>query len=193
MNEKSQFLKALFKNPLGVGAIAPSSKELAALMVNGIEPRHDAMLLELGVGTGAVTEAIAEILPDNSSYLGVEIDFKLASLVQKKFPDLNIVNADACTACELHKKYELGRVQYILSGIPFVSLPKDACESILEEVHFFMDKGSLFRTFQYVHGYFTPPAKRLRDHMNERYGPMQKSAVVLNNLPPAFTLTWQTT
>ena len=192
MNEKKQFLRALLKNPLGVGAVAPSSKKLAKLMVEGLEPSKDSVILELGVGTGAITEAIAEVLPDGRSYLGIEIDKELAALVQTKFPDLFILNADACSASEIHSELGLGEVRYILSGIPFVSLPKEICDGILAEIGVFMKKGCLFRTFQYAHGFYTPPAKRLRDHMNERYGPMEKSPVVLKNLPPAFTLTWNT-
>ncbi|MDH3493684.1 MAG: hypothetical protein OEM82_09055 [Acidobacteriota bacterium] len=192
MNEKSHFLKALLKNPLGVGAVTPSSKKLAELMVAGIEPGHDALLLELGVGTGALTSAISDILPDASCYLGIEIDEKLVGFVREKFPDLNILTADACTASDLHLKLALGNVRYILSGIPFVSLPKKVCENILCEVDAFMDKGSLFRTFQYIHGFYTPPAIRLRERMNRRYGPVETSPVVLNNLPPAITLTWKT-
>ena len=193
MNEKSQFLKALFKNPLGVGAIAPSSSELAALMVEGVKAGEDAVVLELGVGTGAITAAISDVLPNNSSYLGVEIDQKLVEIVQNKFPQLHIINGDAGKAGEIYNQHKLGKVSYVISGIPFVSLPKEMCENIFGEIGKFMEKGCLFRTFQYVHGYYTPPAKRLRDYMNERYGPMEKSRVVFKNLPPAFTLTWRTT
>ena len=191
MKDNQEFLRATLKNPLGVGAIAPSSKALAKLMVEGISPSKESLVLELGVGTGAVTEAISEILPDPESYLGIEIDKRLAGLVQEKYPDLKILNADACSCTEVLKKMELGKVRYILSGIPFVSLPKDVCEKIFAQIDGFMEKGCLFRTFQYVHGFYTPPAKRLRDYMTERYGPMDKSKIVFKNVPPAFTLTWK--
>jgi phospholipid N-methyltransferase len=192
MNDIGHFIKALVKNPLGVGAVAPSSKKLARRMVDGIKPHRESMILELGVGTGAITSEIRKILPDRSSYLGVEIDKKLAKLVQLKFPDLEIINADACTARELHKELDLGDVRYILSGIPFVSLPREISERILADIGIFMANGCLFRTFQYVHGYYTPPAKRMRAYMTERYGKMQKSPIVIKNLPPAVTLTWET-
>jgi phospholipid N-methyltransferase len=192
MNDKGHFIRALLKNPLGVGAIAPSSPGLARLMVAGIEPGKDSVVLELGVGTGAITSAIQKVLPDSDSYLGVEVDPKLAALVRIKFPKLHILNADACRACSIHSELELGKVKYILSGIPVVSLPKDISEKILADIGVFMEAGCLFRTFQYVHGYFTPPAKRMRSFMTSRYGAMEKSPVVFKNLPPAVTLTWRT-
>lgn len=192
MDNKKLFIKAMLKNPLSVGALTPSSKALAQKMIEGITPNSDSIILELGVGTGAVTSELAAILPDRDSYLGIEIDPKLANFVKAQFPHLNIVNVDACGACKLHKELGLGPVKYILSGIPFVSLPKEVSKTIFDEIAEFLQYGCEFRTFQYVHGYYSPPAKRLRDYMTERFGPMHKSPVIMRNIPPAVVLTWST-
>ena len=56
MKENFQFLQAFLKNPLKVGAITPSSPELAAEMLHGITPDDHNIVLELGVGTGALTK-----------------------------------------------------------------------------------------------------------------------------------------
>ena len=63
MNENLQFLQAFLKNPLKVGAVAPSSPDLAAEMLHGIEPDENNIVLELGVGTGAITKYLQEIIP----------------------------------------------------------------------------------------------------------------------------------
>ena len=83
-------------------------------------------------------------------------------------------------------------VKYIVSGLPFASLPKDVSEAILREVDKFMAEGCLFRTFQYAHAYRLPPAVKFRRYMEERYGKVQRSPLVLKNMPPAYTLTWKT-
>ena len=72
MNENIQFLQAFIKNPLKVGSIAPSSPELAQKMLEGITPDENNVVLELGVGTGAITKFLHEIVPDEKSYLGIE-------------------------------------------------------------------------------------------------------------------------
>jgi phosphatidylethanolamine/phosphatidyl-N-methylethanolamine N-methyltransferase len=77
MNENIEFLQAFLKNPLKVGSIAPSSPELAQKMVAGIRPNEGNVVLELGVGTGAITKFLQEIVPNGESYLGIEIDKKL--------------------------------------------------------------------------------------------------------------------
>ena len=84
MNENIQFLRAFLKNPGKVGAIAPSSPELAQTMVNGLEPNRDNIILELGVGTGAITKFIEPILPDSDSYLGLELDPKLHTTLRHR-------------------------------------------------------------------------------------------------------------
>ena len=70
MKENLQFLQAFLKNPLKVGAVAPSSDELAAEMLDGIKPDDDNIVLELGVGTGALTKHLKQLIPTRNSYLG---------------------------------------------------------------------------------------------------------------------------
>lgn len=192
MNENIQFLRAFLKNPAKVGAIAPSSPELAQTMVSGLKPDKDNIILELGVGTGAITKHIAPILPDKESYLGLELDEKLYHALRLGYPDLNIVQGNACEAYKIHKESGLGKVKYLVCCLPFVSLPKTVAEEIYRQIDMFMDDGCTLRLFQYAHGYYLPPALKLRERMRTRYGKSRRSPLVLKNVPPAYTLTWST-
>ncbi|MCV4872909.1 hypothetical protein OFB47_34495, partial [Escherichia coli] len=78
------------KNPTKVGAIAPSSPDLAREMVCDLKPDRNNIVLELGVGTGAITRFIEPILPDPQSYLGIELDSSLFEELRIKFPNLKI-------------------------------------------------------------------------------------------------------
>src|SRR5580765_6833843 len=102
MKENLQFLQAFLKNPLKVGAVAPSSPELAAEMLAGIEPDEDNIVLELGVGTGAITKYLRDVIPDRRSYLGVELDGDLVRTLNRRFPDLEIVCGNAAEAYSIH-------------------------------------------------------------------------------------------
>ncbi len=191
MNENLQFLQAFLKNPLKVGAIAPSSPELAAEMLKGIAPDDDNIVLELGVGTGAITRFLRDVIPSRESYLGIELDGNLVKTLNKNYPDLNIIEANATDAYSIHKDLGLGRVRYLICCLPFVSLPKEVTEAVLTEISKFMDEGCELRLFQYAHGYFLPPAIKLREYL-KRYGKSSRSPLVLKNVPPAYTLTWST-
>lgn len=192
MKENIEFLQAFIKNPLKVGAITPSSPELAREMLKGITPDENNVILELGVGTGAITKFIGEIVPDEKSYLGVELDGTLVNSLNVRFPNLKILRGNACELDKIHEKSGLRKVSYIICCLPFVSMPNDVGEKVLSEIEKFMEQGCLLRTFQYAHGFYMPSAIKLREFMRRRYGKSQKSPLIVKNVPPAYVLTWKT-
>ena len=192
MNERLHFFQEFLKNPLNVGAISPSSRALAGMMLDGITADAENIILEIGVGTGAITRILQSKLSCEKCYIGIEINEAFVDGSRKEFPKLNIVCGDAGEAERIHADSNLGEVKYIISGLPFASLPREISQKILGEVDKFMAKGCMFRTFQYVHGYYLPPAVKFRKRMEEKYGKVSRSKVVLKNVPPAYTLTWRT-
>lgn len=193
MNENIEFLQAFLKNPGKVGSIKPSSPELAQKMIDGIDPTRDSAVLELGVGTGAITKFLQEIVPDERSYLGIELDRDLVKLLKRNFPDMTIVRGNAVDAWSIHQRSGVGKVGTIICCLPFVSLPNEVGEAILQQVDKFMQQGSCtFRTFQYAHGYYFPSAIKLREFMRDRFGKAKRSQLIVKNVPPAYTLTWST-
>lgn len=192
MNENIQFLQAFLKNPAKVGSITPSSPELAQKMIAGIRPGEDNVVLELGVGTGAITKFLQEIVPDGRSYLGIELDKELVKSLKRNYPTFEIVRGNATQSAAIHARSGLGKVGYIICCLPFVSLPNEVGEQILLEVDKFMQQGCTFRTFQYAHGYYFPSAIKLREFMTSRYGRAKRSRMIMKNVPPAYTLTWST-
>jgi len=192
MNENIQFFQAFLKNPTKVGSITPSSPELAQKMVEGIEPTADNIVLELGVGTGAITRALRQKVADGNSYLGIEIDQKLINSLRDKFGSMQFICGNACEITSIHERSGLGKIGSIICCLPFVSLPNDVGLEIMNEVDKVMQKGCTFRTFQYAHGYYMPSAMKLREFMRDRYGKSKRSQLIVKNVPPAYTLTWST-
>ena len=192
MNEHFQFLKGFMKNPIKVGAIAPSSPDLALKMIEGVKADENNMVLEIGCGTGAITRFLQELIPARKYYVGIEIESEFVNRLEKEFPNLDFVCGDACETQQILAERQFGKVSYIISGLPFVVLPKAVSDGILEEVDKLMEKGCLFRTFQYAHGYNLSPARKFRAKLNEKYGKVERSAIILKNIPPAYTLTWKT-
>lgn len=193
MNENIEFLQAFIKNPLGVGSITPSSPELSQRMMDDVTPSKDSIVLELGVGTGALTKYVREAIPCSDCYLGIELDGKLVRRARRTYPDLKFVRGDACRAGRLHERSGLGKVGYIICSLPFVSLPNEINDRIFAEIERIMEPGCVFRTYQYAHGYYLPAAIRLRKFMRRRYGVSKRSSLIVKNVPPAYTLTWQST
>ncbi len=192
MNEHIQFLQSFLRNPLKVGSVTPSSNELALKMIEGVEANETNVVLEIGCGTGAVTKFIEKIVPNQESFIGIEVDKHFVRNLNLQFPDLKIICGDACQSSDILRNNDIGKVSYIISGVPFVVLPEQVSNGILREVDKLMDKGCLFRTFQYAHGYNLPIARKFRQRMEEKYGKVERSSLVLKNVPPAYTLTWNT-
>jgi len=192
MNENIEFLQAFLKNPTKVGSITPSSPELAMKMLEGIEPSAENIVIELGVGTGAITKFLQDIVPDERSYIGIELDPDLVELLRRNFPEMNIVCGNAMEMESIHKRSGLGKAGYIVCCLPFVSMPAEVRNGVLDEVDKFMQLGCEFRTLQYAHGYYLPSAIKFRELMRNRYGKEKKSSLVVKNVPPGYTLTWAT-
>lgn len=192
MKENIEFLQAFLKNPLKVGAVAPSSSDLARQMLDGIKPDENNVIVELGVGTGAITKFVSKAIPNEQSYLGIELDKGLVGSLKIKYPDLNIVCGSACDTYSIHQESGLGKVSYVLCCLPFVTLPEEIGQQVLAEIEKFMEQGCTFRAFQYAHGYYMPAAIKLRKFMRDRYGKSKRSRLVAKNVPPAYTLTWTT-
>ncbi len=148
--------------------------------------------MELGVGTGAITKFLQEIVPNDSSYLGIELDRDLVRSLKRNYPEMKIVRGNALEASEIHRKSGLGKIGTIICCLPFVSMPNEIGDKILLEADKFMQKGCTFRTFQYAHGYYFPSAIKLREFMRDRYGKSKRSTLIVKNVPPAYTLTWST-
>ena len=192
MNENIQFLQAFLKNPGTVGSITPSSPELARRMVAGIRPDENNVVMELGVGTGAITKFLQEKVPNEDSYLGIELDRDLVRTLKRNYPDMKVARGNALDASDIHRRSGLGKVGSIICCLPFVSIPNEVGEKILVEIDKFMQQGCTFRTFQYAHGYYFPSAIKLREFMRARYGKQRRSPLIVKNVPPAYTLTWST-
>ncbi len=78
----------------------------------------------------------------------------------------------------------------MISGLPFASLPGVVRRGILEDLAAILAAGGIFRTFQYVHAYVFPKARRFRREMAERFGPALRLGPVVRNIPPAWVLSW---
>ena len=71
-----------------------------------------------------------------------------------------------------------------ISGSPVAIYALDLNPSILTE-------DGEFRTFQYVHAYGLPAARRFRAAMDRLFGSSTRSQPVLRNVPPAYVLTYK--
>ena len=190
-NDHWLFLTHFRKSPRTVGAIAPSSQQLARRMLDGLELTPRTRLVELGPGTGAITGEIDRRLPESASCLAIDIDPVFSSRVGVRWPRIVSVCDRAERLAEIAGSRDLLPVDHIVSGLPFASLPAASASAIVAAIVASLRAGGTFTTFQYVHAYGFPSAAAVRQTLTREMGSVPTSSMVLGNLPPALVLRWR--
>ena len=147
------FLKEYILNPKYVGAVAPSSKYLAQKMIEPIDFKIAKNIVEFGPGTGVFTENILKKRNRDTKVLIIENNEKFYTQLKNRFnnmENLYIIHGSAENVIEHMKEFNIKKADYIVSGLPFASLPLKTSQSILRNAkEALSERGSLI-TFQYT-------------------------------------------
>lgn len=176
------FLMQYIKTPRRIGAVAPSSKWLAEGMVRDIDFENAGCIVEYGPGTGVFTDKLLEKRKPGTTLFLLESNKKFCMLLRKKYAgekDMIIVYGSAEHVDSYLKKYGIRKVDYVVSGLPFASLPKNVSETILHKTGEILGQEGLFITFQYT--------LLKKAFIAEHFTRMNQERV-LRNLPPAYIL-----
>jgi len=171
------FFKRWIRNPLAMGAFAPSGKSLAKLMARDVGP--GARVIELGAGTGTVTEALlANGVAPADLYL-VERDKQLVRILERRFPRCHIIAGDAL---DLDRELDAtAGFDFVISGLPLLCFSSEQRYRVLgQALQLLKLRGHLH---QFTYGGLCPVDKDLR-------AAFHVESVLLGiaplNLPPGF-------
>ncbi len=174
------FLSTFMKNPFKVGAVVPSSKTLAREFAAEIDPHREGFVVELGGGTGIVTEALLEMGMEPSQLVIVERDENLYKLLLRRFPKAIVLRGDAMNLKSLLSHHGIHPVSGIISSLPLLSMPPSVRKAILEQVFKVLPADGYFTQFTY--GLLSPIPK---EHMRELAIKGEPRKRVWRNFPPA--------
>jgi len=169
------FFGQLFKKPGQVVALAPSSRALAAEMAATLEPGAGPVI-ELGAGTGRITQAIIDRGIAADQIHAIEMNPVFCEDLRAGFPGLNV---HQCSATEVGTLDVTG-AQAVVSGLPLLSMPLPVQEAILSGS--FAQIGPEGRYIQFTYGPKPPVKQQLRAGMGLSW---TKSRKIWGNLPPA--------
>lgn len=176
------FLKLWLKNPLRMGAIAPSSKYLAQEMAAHIPINSSGIILELGPGTGAVTRALLQAGISPEKLVVLEYSSVLAKNLRKSFPGVRVIEGNAINLVSLLED-ENRKISSIVSSLPLRSFSKMTTLAILEQITFLLTPGSKFVQFTYS---FRQNRFAALTHYRQVV-----SRRIWRNLPPARVDVWE--
>ena len=159
-----QFFKESLKNIKEVGTIFPSSKSVVEKMVAPINFEKKLTILELGSGSGVITKKLLGKISCDSQLICFETNKKFYQEL-KKINDkkMILINESAEKMKSYLDEFEIEKVDYIVSSVPLVSLPKETTNKILSiSVEILGESGKLIQ-LQYT----KLLDKRLKSHYNQ--------------------------
>ena len=142
------FLREWVAQPGIVGAIWPSSHRLAHSMAQHIPIRGDGLVVEIGAGTGVVTQALLEkgISPDRLRV--VERSPSFVHHLRKRFPAVPVLQGDATALDSLLP--EGVPVDAVVSSLPLRSLAPADVTAILDQWCNLVRPGGVLVQFTYA-------------------------------------------
>jgi len=177
IEDEARFLRSWLERPLVTGAVTPSGKMLARTMASYVDPRAPGPVVELGPGTGPVTDALVRRGVPEDRLVLVEFNPDFCVLLKKRFPRATIVQGDAYDLARTLEGVLPEPAAAIVSSLPLFTKPVEKRISLLAEIQALMHRGAPFVQFTYA---MVPPIPK-----NPRQYQMTASNRIWLNLPPA--------
>lgn len=175
--DEIRFLRQWFDNPLKTGAVAPSGPALARKMASYIDHSLPGNVLELGPGTGVVTQAVVERGVDPSRILAVEYCGNFVDMLNDRFSGAKVVQGDAYDFEAIRQDHIHAPLAAVVSSLPLFTKPKEMRLRLINMCLEALAPGAPFIQFSYA---LVPPVTEKEGNFQ-----IECSNWVLANLPPA--------
>jgi phosphatidylethanolamine/phosphatidyl-N-methylethanolamine N-methyltransferase len=177
LDDEMQFIRSWLEKPLSTGAVMPSSKALARTMARYVDPKSSGPVIELGPGTGPVTEALVQRGIDPKRLILVEFNPDFCRLLRTRYPAATVVQGDAYKLRRLLEKVLREPAAAVVSGLPLVTKPLRTRLRLISDAMSLLAPDAPFVQFTYAMVPLIP--KALSGIKSEA------SELIWMNLPPA--------
>jgi phosphatidylethanolamine/phosphatidyl-N-methylethanolamine N-methyltransferase len=177
LDDEMRFIRTWFEKPLSTGAVMPSSKALARTMARYVDPQSSGPVIELGPGTGPVTEALVQRGVDPKRLILVEFDPDFCRLLRSRYPAATVVQGDAYRLRRLLGTTVRGPAAAVVSGLPLVTKPLRTRLRLISDAMALLAPGAPFIQFTYA---MVPPIPKALSGIKA-----EASDLIWLNLPPA--------
>lgn len=186
MSDSLTFLRNFIRQPIRVGAIAPSSAGLAEQMVQSVDWTSARYVIEYGSGTGVFTERIAQRLHADGKFFAIEQSSELAQRTRQRCPDVTVYCDSVANVEALCAQQGFPQVDAILCGLPWAAFPESLQRECFDAMLRVLKPGGQFATFAYWQGVILPAGMRFAKLLKNTFSEVHRSPTVWRNLPPAF-------
>lgn len=181
-NPQWQFLRGFLKHPVMVGSIIPSSRVLIEKMLAPVDWETTRLFVEYGPGVGTFTRPLLEKLGPDAKLVTIDTNPDFTKYLRQAIDDPRLIAVTGSAADVEHILAErgLGQADYVLSGLPFSTLPPGVGDAIGEATARVIRPGGAFLVYQ-----FSP---KVIEYIRPWFQKIDRGFEWLN-VPPA-TLFW---
>ena len=171
------FARNFFRHPRMLGSIVPSSRFLIRELLDPIDWAHARVIVEYGPGIGNVTAQILRRLAPAARLIAIETHGDFVRHLRRHLPDprLTVVDGSAADVARILQDHGHVRASYIISGIPFSTLPREQREHILLQSRAVLEPKGGFVLYQFSGSLF--------GDLQRVFGNVKRGFELLNVLP----------
>ena len=183
--DSARFLKALVAAPRLTGAVAPSGRALARAMAAAIGSPSQGLVVELGPGTGPVTQSLIETRVAPERLVLVEYDPGFCQMLERRFGGVRVIQGDAYDLPLTLASFAGQPIAAVVSSLPLLNQPPPRRTKLIADAFALMGPAGVL--VQFTYGLQSPIP---REFCANRYTALRSRPVLLN-LPPAFVWTYR--
>ncbi len=145
------FARNFFRHPRMLGSIVPSSRFLIRQLLQPVDWSQARVIVEYGPGVGVITSEVLRRMRPDAMLIAIETNPDFVKYLRSSFQDerLQVVEASAESVDEILRRYGHSNASYVISGIPFSTIPAPVRESILLKTCEVLKPGGSFLVYQF--------------------------------------------
>ncbi|HUD94633.1 class I SAM-dependent methyltransferase [Sphingobium sp.] len=151
LSQWGMFFRQFLKHPGMIGSIIPSSQTLVDAMLDQVDWHRTRLFVEYGPGVGTFTNSILDRLHPDATLLAIDLNLDFVAWLEARIDDprLRVVHGSAADVRRFVREAGHRQADYVLSGIPFSTLPAGVGEAICAETRTALRPGGEFLIYQY--------------------------------------------
>jgi len=145
------FARNFFRHPRMLGSIVPSSRFLIKQLLEPIDWAQARVIVEYGPGVGSITAEVLRRMRPDAILIAIETNPEFVYFLRSSTQDerLHVVEASAESVVEILRQHGHEKASYIISGIPFSTIPAPVRERILRKTCSVLEPRGSFLVYQF--------------------------------------------
>ena len=177
---RALFARNFFKHPRMLGSLIPSSRFLISRLLQRVDWQQARLIVEYGPGVGTFTTHLLNKMRPDATLAVFETNKDFVDFLRAAYPDprLKVIHGSAENIRSLASEVGLPHVDYVLSGIPFSTMPEQVRDAILHTTNAVLSPEGAFLVYQF--------SRAVYPHLQKHFGTIDQEFELLNILPASI-------